>query len=291
MTDREALLRAIKAAPDDDNPRLVYADYLEEQERPRLDALKRLSDAADGYLLDGTYPPRWSKVCRECFSGEADKGIHLIGCSAWAVLREADAIQKDELLLVESRDKATLDFIRMTCGVPERKRAKTKMCLNCRGWGNISDDDPKCEECGGKGRVPNDGPRRYLPPKPVAEWLRKNWLWLLPALTKDLRRLPEADVSEARLNWWEVWETRNRLNAGIPFVLPSSERQLFLGAPPERVYTPHVRLYFHKGFLSFARWQTTALGKKLAALIAQDQPLAIQNGPGAFEPLWAGPLG
>src|SRR5439155_15011937 len=30
MSDREALLAAIRAAPDDDLPRLVYADWLEE---------------------------------------------------------------------------------------------------------------------------------------------------------------------------------------------------------------------------------------------------------------------
>ena len=34
MTDGDALLRAIAAAPDDDAPRLVYADWLDEHDRP-----------------------------------------------------------------------------------------------------------------------------------------------------------------------------------------------------------------------------------------------------------------
>src|SRR5688500_7506010 len=34
MTDREALLRAIIETPDDDAPRLVYADWLDEHGQP-----------------------------------------------------------------------------------------------------------------------------------------------------------------------------------------------------------------------------------------------------------------
>ena len=34
MSDEDALLAAIIAAPDDDTPRLVYADWLDEHDRP-----------------------------------------------------------------------------------------------------------------------------------------------------------------------------------------------------------------------------------------------------------------
>ena len=39
MTDRDALYAAILAAPDDDNPRLVYADYLDDT-GVRADAIR-----------------------------------------------------------------------------------------------------------------------------------------------------------------------------------------------------------------------------------------------------------
>ena len=42
MTDRDALLAAIRASPDDDTPRLVYADYLEESGHPEHAAFIRL---------------------------------------------------------------------------------------------------------------------------------------------------------------------------------------------------------------------------------------------------------
>ena len=35
MTDQDALLRAVRAHPDDDTPRLVYADWLDEHGDPR----------------------------------------------------------------------------------------------------------------------------------------------------------------------------------------------------------------------------------------------------------------
>ena len=34
MTDGEALLRAVLAAPDEDTPRLIYADWLQENGQP-----------------------------------------------------------------------------------------------------------------------------------------------------------------------------------------------------------------------------------------------------------------
>lgn len=43
LSDADALLDAIWAAPDDDTPRLVYADWLEEHDEPELAAFVRVS--------------------------------------------------------------------------------------------------------------------------------------------------------------------------------------------------------------------------------------------------------
>jgi uncharacterized protein (TIGR02996 family) len=41
MTDRDALIAAIAAAPADDLPRLVYADWLDENGDPAQDPISR----------------------------------------------------------------------------------------------------------------------------------------------------------------------------------------------------------------------------------------------------------
>jgi uncharacterized protein (TIGR02996 family) len=56
MSDDAAFLAAIKAAPSDDTPRLVYADWLDEQGRPGSDFLRIECDLA---ALDPTDYTRW----------------------------------------------------------------------------------------------------------------------------------------------------------------------------------------------------------------------------------------
>src|SRR5215471_13106330 len=41
MSDRDALLAAIRAQPDEDTPRLVFADYLDEHDEPERAAFIR----------------------------------------------------------------------------------------------------------------------------------------------------------------------------------------------------------------------------------------------------------
>ena len=57
MSDEEGFLQAIAAAPTDDLPRLVYADWLEEQGDPRATYLRLATRAAgqvrDGFLSEG----------------------------------------------------------------------------------------------------------------------------------------------------------------------------------------------------------------------------------------------
>jgi uncharacterized protein (TIGR02996 family) len=66
--DERALLNAIIAAPEDDLPRLVYADWLEEHNRAEQAAVMRsehhrAGGNADGYFHFGThYPDLWERI-------------------------------------------------------------------------------------------------------------------------------------------------------------------------------------------------------------------------------------
>src|SRR5437764_7748083 len=55
MTDRDALLAAIAANPDDDTPRLVFADWLEENGEPHWAGFIR-AECGLHRLLDGWAP-------------------------------------------------------------------------------------------------------------------------------------------------------------------------------------------------------------------------------------------
>ena len=52
MTDRHAFLAAIKAHPDDDTPRLVFADWLDEHGEPeRARVIRNMVAAPDGVVM------------------------------------------------------------------------------------------------------------------------------------------------------------------------------------------------------------------------------------------------
>jgi uncharacterized protein (TIGR02996 family) len=59
MNDADALLRAIFDAPDDDAPRLVYADWLDEHGQPNHARFIRLQIATHGMSLDLPENARW----------------------------------------------------------------------------------------------------------------------------------------------------------------------------------------------------------------------------------------
>jgi uncharacterized protein (TIGR02996 family) len=54
MTDHDALLAAICAEPDEDTPRLAYADFLEENDRPEQAAFVRAQ-------IELARTPAWSR--------------------------------------------------------------------------------------------------------------------------------------------------------------------------------------------------------------------------------------
>lgn len=260
MTDRDAFLAAIAAHPEDDLPRLVYADYCEEQ---------------------GT-----------------------------------------------DRELATAEFVRLTCGrtEPKRARARTRKCRavgphhgdRCAG-GRIESPNAAftrdCPACKGTGREPNPpGVRQY--PKAAHEWLRANWRRLVPALAAwwddPKAQLVDAMVEKVLVvpaggsfvealtspitvgrpffGKFAAWTKRGTLRCGVPFVLPGywndAEANVQRG---DRVYTPVVRLSFARGFVTDATWRAPVLGEKIAPALADDQPLAVQTGPHAL--LFCGGMG
>ena len=62
MSDRDALLAAIRAAPDDDAPRLVYADWLDEHGDPDRAEFIRLQIEIDPYRRPDSDLDRWRRA-------------------------------------------------------------------------------------------------------------------------------------------------------------------------------------------------------------------------------------
>jgi uncharacterized protein (TIGR02996 family) len=62
MSQEEHFLQAILAAPDDDTPRLVYADWLDERGDPRGEFIRLQCELAKLAVADGRRPKRlgWS---------------------------------------------------------------------------------------------------------------------------------------------------------------------------------------------------------------------------------------
>ena len=86
-TDAEALLRAVCAAPGDDAPRLVFADYLDEHGEPERAEFVRIQceltriESADHGDCGGT-DSRWP--CPLCQSGDA---LRRRERELWAIVR------------------------------------------------------------------------------------------------------------------------------------------------------------------------------------------------------------
>src|SRR5262249_46940199 len=70
MTDADAFLRAIIENPNDDGPRLVYADWLEESGNPRGEFIRvqcekaRIPMPLGCQMLSTGHKPEWCDACR-----------------------------------------------------------------------------------------------------------------------------------------------------------------------------------------------------------------------------------
>src|SRR5438309_1192533 len=64
MSDREALLAAILARPDDDTPRLAFADWLDDQPGPAAGDWAAVIRAQVGAARLERFSPRWLELAR-----------------------------------------------------------------------------------------------------------------------------------------------------------------------------------------------------------------------------------
>jgi uncharacterized protein (TIGR02996 family) len=134
MTDREALLAAIAANPEDDNTRLVYADLLDE-EAGALDA----EHAELIRLQCGSTPPTY-KPCIRC-NGDGkvynDSGYYERGWEKCdKCMGKGHSFQRDN-----SRELALLDLLRPhLCPVcPVCEAQERTVCQDCSSRGHIGE--------------------------------------------------------------------------------------------------------------------------------------------------------
>lgn len=124
------------------------------------------------------------------------------------------------------------------------------------------------------GRTTKKGTAFRIPTPPgTGAWIEENWRRLLPALTAqwDHPMVQESGNTFAGLaNWLAV----GRCRVFVPFVMNTRYRG-------RQLYVPGINLHFSRGFLVSASWWAPSLGKKIAELIALDQPLATHRGPDA----------
>ena len=74
MTDRDALLRGIIENPDEDAPRLVFADWLEENGEAERAAFIRADIAISHRDEWGAERLRWEEDCDERFANDRGRG-------------------------------------------------------------------------------------------------------------------------------------------------------------------------------------------------------------------------
>lgn len=190
MTDGAALLAAILAAPDDDAPRLVYADWLEEHgEETRAEFIRMQINMARCRMChrkDGTERrDSYAAHCGRCVPGRR-RVEDLLEAHADSWLRTADTIRREwHRGFVESVTCAAADWMAhgdslswhpdQTDPCPEPRDPKWGVFHNPTRGG--LDFDPikthkGCLRCEGKGRVP-----RPCPPtaQPVEEVRLTTW--------------------------------------------------------------------------------------------------------------------
>lgn len=269
--DQLLMIAGIRANPDDNVPRLAYADWLEENmPRGLVDGMGRVAKGLQDALGDG--------LCLECGEPwddkDASRHLHKAGCPVRDLWRAAEAIRTDPAFPVQDRDAATAEFIRLTCGTKYKER---------------------------------DRNGRELPlSKDAAGWIKANWRRLLPALFRDsaeaIRIQEEAEAAWVRRHRrrqldmmgrpmsvaeylsapdnppvhreWQYWESTRHVICRV-LVVTNDEME---GA---RVWPCNVQMIFARGFVRRARWVAPVLGKKIAQRVHRDQPLAVLDGPHA----------
>src|SRR4051794_3229291 len=91
MTQEDALLRAIRAEPEDDWPRLVYADWLEERGDPRAEFIRAQCALAGLPPADPRRPgleARAQELLREHHARWVEPVCSLLGVpDAWVTFR------------------------------------------------------------------------------------------------------------------------------------------------------------------------------------------------------------
>jgi uncharacterized protein (TIGR02996 family) len=189
MTTLDALLSAIIAAPDDDAPRLVLADVLEERgqvERASFIRLQikmarcRMCHRKDGTERKDSYAEHCGRCVpgrrreRELFAAHSRDWFHVDGPTGFAV-----AIDQ----LHRGPDPATLGIVRRGFIAEVRLPLATLIggpCGNCEGTGELIDPAGPCPDCGGQFESREDESDKGWSPGTGRT----------PGLVADLGRLP-----------------------------------------------------------------------------------------------------
>lgn len=249
MTDREALLAAIKANPADDVPRLVYADWLEEHDTP---AGRR---AAEVIRLCRRWPGDPGSRCEICdwtISAE-NREQHRTFCkgpNVWQLELQGSPVPFGD------RDLATLEYVRLSCGT-------------------------------GAKRVDRNG-KRLAEPRAARSWLQGNWKRLVPELLREEAVLAAYPDWHGRHMLYR-WLSSDHVRAWVPFERLARSSREWMRIDPLTgkryvLYTPSVHLTFGRGFVGKARWTAPTLGAEICERLTIDQPQAEMVGPGARPP-------
>jgi uncharacterized protein (TIGR02996 family) len=92
MTTREALLAAVYAAPEDDLPRLVFADFLDESGEPERAAFIRHHIADSAHPVPSDFTTLLNPADRDAFEGVSYRptftsgflsGVAIPDCDTW----------------------------------------------------------------------------------------------------------------------------------------------------------------------------------------------------------------
>src|SRR5262245_37939918 len=111
MSDQDALLAAIRQAPEDDAPRLIYADWLDEHGDPDRAEFIRLQIEIDPFRRPNSDLDRWRRAVIDGhiddpvpadfppglhrYAGLARREEHVLGQHRWTWLGPLNAVDED----------------------------------------------------------------------------------------------------------------------------------------------------------------------------------------------------
>jgi uncharacterized protein (TIGR02996 family) len=177
VSDREAFIAAVIARPDDDLPRLVFADWLDEHGEPEWAEFIRVQcKLADGTLGPCAYEPggygESFGVCTCCRCALSRRELSLLDVmyartSLWIGDRCRGAVPFNSFSLsrgfVNDLAISWQDWYRHAAGIlancPIRQRKVEGKCVGCNGtgvWGFshvVGDRRCQCHACCGTGRT------------------------------------------------------------------------------------------------------------------------------------------